>query len=104
VAPLVEIRSGFPYSAVGEDYQFEGTPNTAGRFPVVATVDLALSRRLTIKGKNILVGVRGYNVLNRFTPRDVQQHLVSPAFGSFYNGIERRFSLVLQLNAPSGGS
>ncbi|HUF47365.1 MAG TPA: TonB-dependent receptor [Vicinamibacterales bacterium] len=104
VAPLVEIRSGFPYSAVDEDYEFEGTPNAAGRFPVLATVDLALSRRLTIKGKDILVGVRGYNVLNRFTPRDVQQNLTSPAFGSFYNGIERRFGFVLQLNAPAGGT
>ena len=25
-------------------------------------------------------------------------------FGSFYNGIDRRFSFVLQLNAPDGGS
>jgi len=100
---VIEIRSGFPYSALDETQRFIGTPNGAGRFPTVATVDVSVGRLLTLKGRRILVGLKAYNLFNRFTPRDVQQNLSSAVFGGFYNGIERRIGLTLQLNPPDDG-
>lgn len=100
ISPLVEVRSGFPFSSYDERQRLVGAPNSAGRFPVLATVDLAVSRLLTIFGRRVLLGVRAYNVFNRYTPRDVQTNLASPAFGAFSNGIERRIGFLLQLNPP----
>lgn len=100
---VIEIRSGFPYSALDERQRFVGTPNGAGRLPAVATVDVSVGRVLTLKGRRVLVGLRAYNLFNRFTPRDVQQNLASAAFGAFYNGIERRVGVTLQLNPPDDG-
>jgi hypothetical protein len=100
IAPLIEVRSGFPFSSYDVRQRLVGAPNSAGRFPVLATVDLAVSRLLTIFGRRVLVGVRGYNLFNRFTPRDVQTSLASPDFGGFSNGIERRIGFLLQLNPP----
>ena len=97
---LAEVRTGFPYSALDERQRLVGAPNGAGRFPMVATLDLALSRRIRIKGRHVFVGVRIYNVFDRFTPRDVQQSLASPRAGAFFNGIDRKFSVFFQLNSP----
>jgi hypothetical protein len=100
VSGLAEVRTGFPYSAVDESQRLVGPPNGAGRFPMVATLDLAVSRRIRIRGRNVFLGVRVYNVFDRFTPRDVQQNLASPLAGSFFNGIERKLSVSFQLNSP----
>ena len=42
--PVVEIRSGFPYSAINEYQDFVGPRNRAGRLPTVRTLDFALAR------------------------------------------------------------
>jgi hypothetical protein len=38
-------------------------------------------------------GLKVYNVLNHFNPRDVQQHVGSPNFGGFYNAVGRLFRI-----------
>jgi hypothetical protein len=101
VSGLAEIRTGFPYSAVDEQQRLAGAPNGAGRFPLVATLDLAVTRRITFKGRRVFLGVRVYNVFDRFTPRDVQQNVASPLAGAFFNGVERKISVSFQLNPPS---
>jgi len=99
VAALVEVRSGFPYTAVDETQRFISRPNSGGRFPAVATLDISLSRLISFRGRRFYVGVSAFNLFNRFTPRDVQGNVASPAFGSFYNGIDRRISFVFQANS-----
>ena len=99
VAALLEIRSGFPYSALSETQRLVGLPNGAGRFPTVSTLDVAVSRLFRFRGRQFYVGVSAFNLFNRFTPRDVQGNVASAAFGSFYNGIDRRISFTFQANS-----
>lgn len=94
-APILEIRNGFPYSVVDDRQQFVGARNRGGRFPTLATLDLMLSRRVQIKRWPVRFGVRAFNLLNRFTPRDVQNNIASPAFGSFYNHIRRSLGVTV---------
>ena len=37
------------------------------------------------------LGLKVFNVLNHFNPRDFQNNLASADFGNFYNGVGRRF-------------
>lgn len=97
LAPLLEVRSGFPHSAVDERQRFVGTPYAAGRFPALVSLDLAVNRVVTIKGRRVLIGVRSHHLLNTFAPRDVQQNVDSGAFRTFSNPIVRRFGLSLQI-------
>jgi hypothetical protein len=93
VAPVVEVRSGFPYSLVDASRQIVGVRNQGGRFPALATVDLSLQRPFRIHGVKTRIGVRVFNALNRFNPRDVMNNVDSPLFGSFFNPIPRSFGL-----------
>jgi hypothetical protein len=94
LSTLLEMRSGFPYSIVDEAQQFVGPRNGGGRFPPLHTVDASILRAITVLGYPVRVGVRGYHLLNTFAPRDVQNNVDSPAFGTFYNSIPRRISFV----------
>jgi hypothetical protein len=97
LAPLVEVRTGFPYSLVDASQQFVGAQNDGGRFPMLATLDVAVNREITVRGRRVRLGVRSHQLLNRFTPRDVQNNVDSGALGTFYNPIERRFGVTLQI-------
>jgi len=102
LSPLLEVRSGFPYSLVNEGQEFVGPRNEGGRFPVQYTLDANLLRHITIKGRDVTIGVRGWHLLNTFTPRNVQANVDSRAFGTFSNTIPRRIIFVFQLTNMSG--
>ena len=93
VSPVLEVRSGFPYSLVDASQQIVGVANQGGRFPTLATLDLSVQRPFKVHGIKTRVGLRVYNALNRFNPRDVMNNVSSPVFGSFYNPIPRTFGL-----------
>jgi hypothetical protein len=88
-APVVEIRSGFPWSAVDEFLDFVGPRSRAGRMPTVATLDFQLSRPWRFKKYQVRAGIKMYNVFGVSADRDVQNNVTSPNYGSFYNPIER---------------
>lgn len=96
VAPLVEIRSGFPYSILDQDQNFVGVRNLGGRFPRFVSVDLSINREVELKGRHVRIGFKANHVLNNFVPRDVQATLGSPAFGTFYNSIIPRVGLTFE--------
>lgn len=89
ITPVVDWRSGFPYSAVNEQQDFVGPRNTAGRFPNLFTLDVLVMKGLKIpfRGKTYRgrAGITFFNVTDHFNPRDVQNNLASPQFGGFYN-------------------
>ncbi|MEP6900367.1 MAG: carboxypeptidase regulatory-like domain-containing protein [Actinomycetota bacterium] len=90
VAPLFEIHSGFPYSAVNERLDFVGARNSAGRFPLYVSLDLQITKGIKLpffKDKHARVGVALFNLTNHFNPRDVQMNLTSPNYGQFYNSL-----------------
>ncbi|MGE5357852.1 MAG: TonB-dependent receptor [Bacteroidales bacterium] len=93
VTPVLEIRSGFPYSVVDELQQVVGVRNAGGRFPTLATLDLAVNRPMKIRGVKTHVGFKVYNLLNTFNPRDVMTNVASPVFGYFFNPIPRTVGL-----------
>ena len=90
IAPLFEIRSGFPFSAVNERLEFVGARNAAGRFPKYLSLDLQITKGFDLPffdNKRIRVGVALFNLTNNFNPRDVQNNVASPNFREFYNSV-----------------
>jgi hypothetical protein len=96
-SPVMEVRDGFPYSVIDQDQDFVGVRNAGGRFPLLATLDISIVRTWKLLGYAVRYGVRGYHLLNQFMPRDVQNNIDSPAFGTFYNTIPRRVTLTFTL-------
>jgi hypothetical protein len=94
ISPLVEIRSGFPFSFVNERLDFVGPRNQAGRFPtflslaVQATKGFAIPKVVPkIAGRRARLGVAVLNTTNHFNPRDVQNNIASPQLGQFFNSL-----------------
>ena len=94
-APVVEIRSGFPWSAVNEYQDFVGPRNRTGRLPIVRTVDFSVSRQWQLWKYRVRGGIRVYNLLGASAERDVQNNSASPRFGQFFNPIERSIGFIL---------
>lgn len=99
VSPVIEVRDGFPYSAIDEDQDFVGVRNGAGRFPRLATVDVSIVRSWQWRGYPVRYGLRLYHILNQFMPRDVQNNVDSPAYGAFSNSIPRRVVFTFTFQA-----
>ena len=93
-APVLEIRSGFPWSAADEFLDFVGPRNRFDRLPTVRTLDFSLSRPWHFKKYRFRAGIKIYNAFGSSADRDVQNNLTSPNFGQFYNPIERSIGFV----------
>jgi Carboxypeptidase regulatory-like domain/TonB-dependent Receptor Plug Domain len=98
VAPVLDIRNGFPLSVIDEDRNFVGQRNRAGRFPNFASLDLQVLKSVSAPGRfsekyRFRVGVKVFNLTNHFNPRDFQGNLASDEFGGFYNGVGRKFGM-----------
>ena len=87
--PVVDWRSGFPFSLVNEQQDFVGPRNEGGRFPSLLTLDVLVTKGLTIpfRGKKYRgrAGMTIFNITNHWNPRDVQNNLDSRQFGTFFN-------------------
>jgi hypothetical protein len=95
--PFLDVHSGFPYSVVAQDQSYVGQRNAGGRFPMFASLDFSASKPVKIWKYKAIVGVRLFDALGRFNPRDVQNNLASPAFGTFYNTVPRDFQTFVEL-------
>ena len=93
-SPVIDWRTGFPYSAVDENQDFVGLRNQAGRFPDFFSADVQVLKdfKVGFRGKEytLRAGVKFFNVTNHFNPRDVQSNIDSSDFGGFSNGVGRR--------------
>lgn len=94
IAPVIELRSGFPWSAVDEFQDFVGERNRAGRLPALRTVDFSLTRPWRLKKWRFRAGLRFYNILGAEANRDIQNNLTSPFYGTSYNPIERSIGIT----------
>jgi hypothetical protein len=93
-APLLELRSGFPWSAVDEFQDFVGPRNRTGRLPMVRTLDFTLARPWHFGKRRFRAGLKLYNVFGASADRDVQSNVTAPDYGTFYNPIERSIGFV----------
>jgi len=93
-APILELRSGFPWSAVDEYQDFVGPRNRSGRLPVVRTLDFTLARPWRLKKYRLRAGIKVYNVFGASADRDVQNNITSPDYGRFFNPLERSIGFV----------
>jgi carboxypeptidase family protein len=95
VAPVLDIRNGFPLSIIDADRNFVGPRNQARRFPTFVSLDLQVMKSVSLPGKwekyRLKLGVKFFNVTNHFNPRDFQGNLASADFGGFSNGVGRKF-------------
>ncbi len=94
LAPVFEIRSGFPFSFVNERLDFVGARGQAGRFPAFASLDLQVNKGFAIpkfvpkfEGRRARIGAAIFNITNHFNPRDVQNNTGSPRVGQFFNSL-----------------
>jgi hypothetical protein len=95
LSPVLELRSGFPWSAVNEYQDFVGPRNRTGRLPFVRALDISLLRPWTVKKRSFRAGVRIYNLLGNGAERDIQNNTTSPFYGRAYNPVERSIGIVL---------
>ncbi len=94
---IAEIRSGFPFSAVDQNQDYVGVRNRAGRLPTVGTLDLQLNRPFRWRRWAGRIGLRFFNISNRFNARDVQNNIDSLDFGLFSNQIRRQLGFNIQI-------
>ena len=95
LSPVVELRSGFPWSAVNEFQDFVGERNRAGRLPAVKTMDFSLVRPWRFRKYRFRAGIRVYNLFGATAERDIQNNLTSPFFGTAFNPVERSIGFVI---------
>jgi Carboxypeptidase regulatory-like domain/TonB dependent receptor len=100
VTPVVDWHSGFPFSLLNEEQDFVGPRNEGGRFPRLFTLDLLVTKGLSIpfhgkkyKGR---AGFTIFNITNHWNPRDVQNNLASGQFGTFFNSPDRSVRLKFE--------
>jgi hypothetical protein len=87
-----EWRTGFPYSIVDQFQEYVG-PRNSLRLPDLNTLDLTAFRDTTLGGHRVRLILRVYRALNTYNPREVQNNLASPAFGTLYSTARRRIAL-----------
>ncbi len=98
VSSILELHSGFPYSAANEMLDWVGPRNAMYHFPPLVALDMDVEHKFASwKGKP-WIGFRAYNALNRFMPSEVQTNLGSPAFGTFYNSAGRQIRLQVRFD------
>jgi outer membrane receptor for ferrienterochelin and colicin len=95
LAPVLDFRTGFPYSLIDKDRNFIGPRNGAGRYPDFISMDLQVARTFSLpgrfKGYRALLGFKVFNITNHFNPRDFQNNINSDSFGGYYNGVGRMY-------------
>ena len=94
-SPVLDIHSGFPYSAVDDRQNYVGGPNSL-RLPAFASLDLKLTKDFRfpiipwLKNRKLRVGFTIFNLTDHANPRDVFNNVTAPTFGQFL-GFQHRF-------------
>jgi hypothetical protein len=91
LAPVFEIRSGFPYSVRNELQDFVGVRNgDATRFPTFMGLDVEVAKEVRLSKKyGARLSARIFNMTNHFNPRDIRANTADPGFGEFLSSYRR---------------
>jgi hypothetical protein len=97
VAPFLDVRSGFPYSAVNDDWTYAG-PRYSRQYPFFASLDVVVNKVVTLpRGARARVGIKLYNVAGRGNGREVQTDIARADFGRTYNALGRQVRGVFEI-------
>ena len=94
IAPIFEVRSGFPYSVRDAEQNFVGLRNSdQTRFPRFLALDVEVAKEFQVTKKYaIRLSLSSYNVTNHFNPSDVRSNIGAPRFGEFSASYRRYFT------------
>jgi hypothetical protein len=94
LAPIFEVRTGFPYAVRDAEQNFVGVRNAdATRFPRFVALDLEVAKELQVTRKYaVRLSLRGFNLTNHFNPRNVHANTGDPEFGRFLASYRRYFA------------
>lgn len=93
LSPVVEWRTGFPYSVLAEDQSYVGAANSE-RFPNFFALDLQATKTFDIKGYRITGGVKITNITGHDNPRQVVSNVADDNFGDFRNSVPFKVRMV----------
>ena len=92
IAPLMEIRSGFPYAVTDAAQNYVGVPN-ANRFPAFLSLDARFSKDFKVNAKyTVRFSVSSFNLTNHFNPEALHPNVADPAYGLFFGQRGRHFT------------
>lgn len=91
VAPVVEYRSGFPYSSYDVYQNYVGVPDMQ-RFRNFFSADARFSRIFKVNDKySVRLSVTGFNLTNHFNPLLVHSNTADPQYDVFFGNYHRRY-------------
>jgi hypothetical protein len=91
ILPLVEYRSGFPYSNVNVLQDYAGAPNSS-RFPNFFSLDARIVKDFKVHPKySIRLSLTGLNLSNHFNALAVHANTDDPQYGIFFGTYHRRY-------------
>jgi len=92
VSPVVEYRTGFPYSTFDAAQNYAGMPN-AVRYPGFFSLDSRVSKDIKVNPKySVRISVSDFNLTNHFNPEAIHNNIADPAYGLFFGQRGRRFT------------
>ena len=93
IAPVVEFRSGFPYSSFDAAQQYVGLPNS-NRYPNFFSLDSRIAKDVAVTPKyKVRLSLSSFNLSNHFNPEAVHYNVADPAYGLFFGERHRRFTV-----------
>ena len=97
-SPAVEIRSGFPFTRMDEDWNVVGSRGDA-RFPTFFSLDFAIEKALQLPLRlPARIGFKIFNLTAHDNGRSVQPDVFRPDFGRIYDSPGRQFRGTLEIS------
>jgi len=93
IAPVVEYRSGFPYTPTEALQDYVGIPNQ-DRYPHFFSIDSRISKDIQVNPKYaVRLSLASFNLTNHFNPEALHSNVADVAYGYFFGHRGRRFTM-----------
>ena len=92
VAPVVEARTGFPYSNLDASQRYVGVPNSL-KYPTFFSLDSRFSKDVKLNPKySVRLSLSTFNLTNHDNPEAVHNNIADPRHGIFFGQRHRHFT------------
>ena len=92
VAPILELRDGFPVAIFDAEQNYAATPYLQ-RYPDFFSLDSRFSKDFRVSPKyTVRLSVSSYNLTNHFNPEAFHANIADPVYGIFFGHRGRRFT------------